>query len=325
MESQTLFLILGVVAAFGVAWYVYQEQQARLLRTRVVELPGCLRFEANGFFVEMQQSAKQIKVHAEACQLARTPLAGGAQKMQHGPLDATLPAAGLQIDVARGSVKAEGQSAPVPTGFCTITFTASDELTNTVNKRTGGHVSVLTIDQVPVPVAAGFQSFANRVDIWAEKITTRLQQDHAEEVRKEEEAAKAALAKQLAAQGDGEPVDMAVQIEMWRKAAGFSGSFSDVSTDDKGRVVWFIDFCDDGRITLHANKRTIHTTLRGATITALGAELEIGVRDDYWTEDDPVLAKFLVLQGLPPDERRAWRDRLEKTRDTLDSRVDRGY
>ena len=318
MESQTLILIVGAAVALGLVWFVYQEQQARLLRTRMVDLPGCLRFEAYDFYAEMQQSVNQVKVHAERCQWERTALAGGLKQTQAGPLDALLPAAGLQIEVVRLTMKAQGQAAPLPTGFCTVTFMASDALTNAINKVSGGYASVLTLDQVPEPVAVSFQSFANRVNVWADKITHRLEQDRAEQVRKEQEAAQAALEKQRLAEGGGKSPDagevghhdLAGQIEQWRKTAGFSGNFSDVSTDAQGCVVWFIDFCNDGRLTLHANKRTVHTTLRGATFATLGAELEIGVRDDYWTEEDPTLSKFRVLQGLPPDERRAWKDRL---------------
>ena len=72
-----------------------------------------------------------------------------------------------------------------------------------------------------------------------------------------------------------------------------------------------------GRITLHANNRTIHTTLAGASIASLGGELEVGVRDDYWSEDEPELRTFRILKGLPPDERRAWKERMEILRDNL--------
>lgn len=330
MENQTLILILSVAAALGLAWFVYLELQARLLRTRVVDSSGELRFEAHDFLVERLQAARQIKVHAEFGQLTSARLAGGASQVQQGQLDAVLPAVGLQIEVTRASANAEGgaESTPNSNMSWTITFTASDALTNAANKLPGGYASVLTIDRVPEPVAISFQLFANRLNIWAEKITSRLQQDNAEQQQKEQ-AAKAELDKQLLVEGEAaaesDHEDLAGQILKWRKAAGFSGEFSDVSTDAKGRVIWFIDLSADGRITLHANKRTACASLRGASIATLGAELEIGVRDEYWTEEDPRLSRFLVLQGLPPDERRAWKDRLEKARDALDSKVDRGY
>lgn len=43
MDSQTLTVIICLAAALAIGWLVYQEQLARPLRTRVVELPGCLR------------------------------------------------------------------------------------------------------------------------------------------------------------------------------------------------------------------------------------------------------------------------------------------
>jgi hypothetical protein len=46
-------------------------------------------------------------------------------------------------------------------------------------------------------------------------------------------------------------------------------------------------------------------------VTALTGELEIGVRDDYWTEDDPQLLKFRILAGSTPENRLAWKERLE--------------
>jgi hypothetical protein len=65
--------------------------------------------------------------------------------------------------------------------------------------------------------------------------------------------------------------------------------------------------------------------LRGAKIVSLGSELEVSVRDDYWTEEEPTLSRFQILQGIPPNERRTWKDRLERARDAFDGKADRGY
>lgn len=333
MDSQTLTVILCLAAALAIGWLVYQEQLARPLRTRVLELPGCLRFEARTFQVEMQQAAKLVKVHTENGDLSQTALAGGAKKVLSGPLDLRFAAAGLRIEVQRDLVAVPGDASAAASGHCTITFTASDALAHAVNKLPGGHESVLRISQVPGPVAKDFQSMANRVNLWAEKITARLEQDHLEQLRIEEELAKAESEKQLLAEKAANEADAAEelhddftsQIAKWRENAGFSGAFSEVSTNDQGKIIWFLDLAKDGRITLHANKRTVHTTLRGAKITALGGELEIAVRDDYWTEEDPTLSRFLVLKGIPPNERRTWQDRLERARDAFDGKADRGY
>jgi hypothetical protein len=333
MDSQTLTVIICLAAALAIGWLVYQEQLARPLRTRVVELPGCLRFEAQSFQVEMQQASKQIKVHAENGDLSQTALAGGSKQVQAGALDVNFAAAGLQIEVVRELFTTPGHAAPMGTGYCTINFTASDALAHAVKKLPGGYESTLRISQVPEPVAKDFQSMANRVNLWAEKITRRLEQDRQEQIRNEEELAKAELEKQLAAEkaakdpgaAEEHHDDFTSQIAHWRETAGFSGAFSEVSTNDQGKVVWFIDLTNDGRITLHANKRTVHTTLRGAKIVSLGSELEVSVRDDYWTEEEPTLSRFQILQGIPPNERRTWKDRLERARDAFDGKADRGY
>ena len=94
MDSQTLTVILCLAAALAIGWLVYQEQLARPLRTRVLELPGCLRFEARTFQVEMQQAAKLVKVHTENGDLSQTALADGAKKVLSGPLDLSFAAAG---------------------------------------------------------------------------------------------------------------------------------------------------------------------------------------------------------------------------------------
>ena len=90
-------------------------------------------------------------------------------------------------------------------------------------------------------------------------------------------------------------------------------------TDPKGRVVWFVDLAGDGRITLHADKHTVHTTLRGASVEAILGELEVGVRDAHWTENDTELRTFRILRGRSAEERRAWRERMEIMRNSLNA------
>ena len=83
-------------------------------------------------------------------------------------------------------------------------------------------------------------------------------------------------------------------------------------------MVWFIDLAKDGRITLHADNRTIHTTLLGASITSSSGVLEIGVRDAYWSEENPSMRVFTIFKGLPSDQRRAWKERLDLLRNNLE-------
>jgi hypothetical protein len=114
---------------------------------------------------------------------------------------------------------------------------------------------------------------------------------------------------------DLEPV---AQIAHWRQVAGFSGN-SEVGYAENGKIDWFIDLDPRGRITLHADRRTIHTTLLGATVSSLAGELEVGVRDDYWSEAEPELKSFRLFKGAHSDVRRAWKERLEILCDKLRS------
>ena len=323
MDSLILLLVLGVLAALGVAFYLYMDHQARVLRTRVFDIPGGLRFESHGFSMEVQSKTKQLVIHARAGHLTQTPLAGGEDVVKTGALDVSVPAAGLQIEVGHG------QGPTQPAGHRAITVNASDALTHAAEKLSGGHRSVVKLGGVPEPVILSFNSFVKRVHIWVEKVELRLERDRVERLRKEDEVLQAAEQEQLLAEARANlPTEDAlteqdrealatVQIAQWRKTAGFTGANSEVNIDDEGRVAWFVDLGNDGRITLHADKRTIHTTLLGAEIATLGGELEIGVRDDYWTEDEPGLRVFRIFKGLPPNERRAWKERLEILRDSL--------
>ena len=72
-----------------------------------------------------------------------------------------------------------------------------------------------------------------------------------------------------------------------------------------------IDLHPSGKVILHAEKRTFHGSLKGASVNGFGTELEVAVRDDYWTEDDPRLVAFRILNGSKPEARRAWKERLD--------------
>jgi hypothetical protein len=330
MDNFVMWVLAGA-ATLGVAVYLYLDYQAKSLRTRVVEIPGGLRFEAWGFSVEMHRAAQQVKLQSNNGQLTRTPREGGEPEVQNGPLELTLPAAGLQIEVVRKSVKVESQEEPLSMGHCTITVRGPDA--SQPDHAPGlTHTEVLKIPRVPESVGQSFQQFASRVRVWVEKTENRMERDRKEQLRKEQDAAQAAAQEALLAEARANQApdtvlteaDVAAladaQVAQWRKAAGFTGTASEISVGPDGRVVWFIDLANDGHVTLHADKRTIHTTLKGASIDPLGGELDIGVRDDYWSEDDPSLKFFRIFKGLPLDKRRAWKEKLELVRNSLNAR-----
>jgi hypothetical protein len=331
MDAQSLLLISGALLVIAVCGFMLFELRARTLRTRVIDVPGTLRFEAHTFSIEVKLTAKQIGVHANKGHLTRRPLAGGPDEVQQGPLDVTLPAPGLTMAVKPpDTTPREGQDRPRATGLYSITVRASDGLINAAQNLPGGYETTLEISNIPEPVAKSLGNFSNRVQIWADKMEHRLKADLAELAQKEEDAARiekeaTLLAQSAAAAGPQNGEELANdQVARWRKMAGFRGAHSEVSIAADGRVHWFVDLADDGRITLHANNRTIHTTLLGASFLSDKLDLQILVRDDYWTEEDRVMTSFRLFDGLPPDGRRAWKERLETARNKLDKATNLG-
>ncbi len=331
MGNEVWMGIVAATLALGGSVYGYLEWQARIMRTRIFDVPGGLRFEGFDFSMEMQRATQQFTVHAKRGQLTRTPVGEGEPMVQKAPLDLTLPAVGLRIEVRRVPLKSPAPDGPQFTGYCTVVV-RGPEAPAPAGALAQASREVLTIDKVPEPVALQFQQFAGRVRAWVDKVERRIDKEHKEALRQEQDAAQAAAQEAILAQvavekaPDG-TLDEAgrkaladAQIAQWRKSAGFTGNSSEVLVDADGRVVWFIDLCEDGRITLHANKRTIHTTLQGASIAPLGGELDIGVRDDYWTEEEPELRFFRLFKGLSMDARRAWKEKIDMVRMSLEGR-----
>jgi hypothetical protein len=310
-----------VLAVLG--FFAYVEYQARLLKTHSGPIPGGLRFEANGWSVEVQRSNQQLRVKTRRGHYTRQPLEGGEEKVQQGPLTAVLPAPGLLIEVAQSVHEGDGEETGKATGLCTVVFRASDEAAFAMAEKPGGERYLLRLEQVPAPVAAKFHQFAGQIRLWVDKLDRNLaQQMQLRAQRAEAEAAAqaraAARAQKAAEQPAVDDSDPEAQIAYWRKLAGFSG-ISEVGYNQKGKIEWFIDLDKRGRITLHADGRTIHTNLLGATVATLGGELEVCVRDDYWSEAEPELKQFRILKGAHSDVRRAWKERLEILCDKLRS------
>jgi len=312
-----LWWAIAVAAVVGACVYGFMEYQAYLLRTRVDGVPGGLRFTSLGFTVQASYGKRELEVRTKTGEYTRQPLPSGDPSVEMGSLAAIMPAAGLQMQVFRIVVK-NGEE-PKETGYSSIVFNGSDEMNMKAQGKLGTIRSVLRIDQVPASIAADFQRFANGLNNWIGKVEGGLAADIAAQRRAAEEKAKAEAAAAAPPKEDlsvpltDEERDarVAAQIAGWREAAGFKGSTSEVNFDARGHVIWFIDLDQRGRITLHSSKRTVFTTLKGAKVTALSGELELSVRDEYWTEDDSELPTFRVLLGVSPEVRQAWKERLE--------------
>jgi hypothetical protein len=314
-----LWWALGAASVLGAAVYLFMEYQAYLLRTSVTSVPGGLRFTAQGFTVESRHAAKEIKVIARNGVYARQALPDGDEEQQRGNLELSLSAIGLEIEVSRISVKDGEDGDAAPTGFSRIVLSASDEKMRKTQGKAASERSQLKLDNIPDSIATDFQQFANGLRAWIDKVEQQLEAQIAAQRKREQEAAAAALVLQIDPKEDTSiPLSeakreerAAAQIEKWRAAAGFRGTSTEVSFDARGQIVWAIDLNPAGRVILHANKRTFYGSLIGASVVGIGTELEISVRDDYWTEEDPRLIAFRVLGGTAPENRRAWKERLD--------------
>lgn len=316
-----LWWTLGGTTVVGVAVYMFMEYQAYLLRTKVINIPGGLRFVAQGFAVEVRHAAKEILVLAKDGKYTRQTVPEGDEQVRSGALNETLAAPGLRIEVARVSVKDGPDGEAVPTGLSRIVFRASDEPLRQAQGKQATEHAELRLDNVPDMIALDFQQFANGVRAWVAKVEHKLVAELVAQRQREEEAeAAAAKAASLAAapvedtsvpQTDEERKARAnAQLDKWRQAAGFSGTSTEMHFDDMGRIVWLIDLDQSGRVILHAANRTFHGSLKGASVVGMGTELEIAVRDEYWSEGDPPVA-FRLMAGIAPDIRRAWKERVE--------------
>lgn len=315
-----LWWALGGAAVLGACFYLYVEYQAYLLRTSVTSVPGGLRFVAQGLTVESRHASKEIKITAKSGRYVRKLLAGGDEEVQTGALDVTLSAIGLQIEVARISVKDPDGGAAKATGFSRIVFAATDLPLQKAMGRSGGYRSELRLDHVPDAIATQFQQFANGLRAWIAKVEQQLAAQVAEQRKREQdEAALAAMPPEDPEEDTSTPLTDAErqaraneQLEKWRAMAGFKGTSTEMHFDERGRMIWLIDLHPGGNVILHADKRTFHGSLKGATANGFGSQLEVAVRDDYWTEDDPHLVAFRILDGSKPDARRAWKERLDQ-------------
>lgn len=289
---------------------VMLELHRRSLRTQIYQLPGGLRFEAQRFSVQIQRKQQEVRVRCGRG-ILRAPGAGAAPgPAQAGPLECTFAAIGIAVEVRGSEPLKPAESRSPKAGPFDVIIRSADG-------------TQLTIEQVNGTVAASFKYFYLQVRHWIDKLEQRVERERIERLRSEEEAEQARqhadfMAQLVASQSPNETPSAAecaaraeAQIAHWRQAAGFQGLHSLQQTDANGMVVWFIDLAADGRITLHAQNRILHSSLRGASIASGNGELEVGVRDAYWSEQNPELRLFPVLKGRSAEERRAWKERLE--------------
>lgn len=306
-------ILLAIAVALGFALDLHRRMQ----RTRILQLPGGLRFEAYHFSVQIQRREQEVRARCARAVLALPGATVSLEAPQAERVEHTFAAVGFSVALRERNKQMPGLTEAAPKGDVDIVLQGADG-------------TLLTIERVSRSVAVSFQYFYLQVRHWIDKLEQRLERERVARLRSEEEGAQAqrdadVLAQLLDGRAPNAPLTAqeceamaAAQIAQWRSAAGFEGQHSLHQVDATGRVLWFVDLAADGRITLHADKRTLHTTLRGASITVVLGELEVGVRDAHWTEDEPELRVFRVLKGRSAEERRAWKERMELMRRSLD-------
>ena len=317
--SGTFISTVLVLAAVAVAViYGYMEYQVRMLRTTATRLAGGLLFTSKFLTVGTRNASQEVVVNAPMARHAVEVAAADLARMSRQELAVVLPALGLQCEVKADIRTKAGGAAD----RCTITFTASNAAKLEALGLPATPAAVVVIDNVPWPVAHAFQRFSTQMDLWIERAEHRLHLARAAEKRKQEAAQAAALraaSKGVQRQEDyGYPASDEVcrtridkQIAALRATAGFKGSSSEFKADPGGKLLWFVDLDPTGRVILQSGNRSFHGSLKGAKITALTSELEVGVRDALWADDEPMLSNFNILAGAKPEIRVAWKERLE--------------
>lgn len=311
-----IVITLSVLGALVLLGSVLLEMHRRSVHTRMFQVPGGLRFEAQNFSMQVQRKEQEVRVTCVRGLLTSPAAAATPEVAQAAGAECTFAALGFAVEVRDRAQHNAAAAKPIGTGYYDLVLRGADG-------------TQLIIENVNSTVAASFNRFFQQVRHWIDKLEQRVERERVARLRGEEESAQAKqdadlLAQLVAHQVPNQaltPADLevmaAAQIAQWRKAAGFTGLHCLHQTDPQGQVLWFMDAAADGRITLHADKRTLHTTLRGASIASSNGELEVGVRDAYWTESDADLRMFRLMKGRNADERRAWKERLEIIRKSM--------
>ena len=320
-------LVLAAVAAALI--YGYMEYQVRMLRTTATKLASGLLFTSKFLTVGTRNASQEVILNAPMGLHGVEVTAADLARLPRKELAVVLPAVGLVCDVKVSSSNKAGAAAD----RCSITFTSADAAKLESLGLPVAPIAVAVIEDVPLPVARAFQSFASQMALWIERVEHRVHLDReAEQRKKDEEAAAQAAAEATAVRAAekaagkaasskddyGYPVSDEVrqerinkQIAALRATAGFKGNSSEFGADQGGKLQWFVDLDPAGRVIVLSGNRSFYGSLKGAKITTLTGELELGVRDALWTDEDPMLSNFNILAGSKPEIRLAWKERLE--------------
>lgn len=315
-------LVLAVLAL--VVIYGAMEYQVRMLRTTSTRLDGGILFTSRYLTVGSRLASQEVFINAPSGRYAVEASAADLARLPKKAIAVVFPAVGLVCTV---SPQAAAQPGAKASGRCTVTYTSSDAAKRVALGLKALPAEVVVIEGVPLPVAQAFQKFAVQLGLWVERVEHRIALEReAEQRQRDEAAAQAAVAaalQGLAPAGSGKesyslPVSpqerqarMDRQIAVLRQQAGFKGSSAEAGADPAGKLQWYVELDPTGQVILQSGTRTFHGSLKGAKVVNLATELELGVRDALWTEQDSALSNFYILSGAKSEVRLAWKERLD--------------
>ena len=154
-------MIFGMVAVLGFVW---TEMHKRALRTRVLQIPGGLRFEAQDFSVQILRKEQEVQVRCKRGVLT-PPAQGDAQEVIASEPESTNAATGTSSAAAH-AFAAIGFSLGLreSPGYVDIVMRGADD-------------TQLVIAHVNATVAASFELFYLQVRLWIDKLEQRAQRE----------------------------------------------------------------------------------------------------------------------------------------------------
>ncbi|OYV01634.1 MAG: hypothetical protein CFE45_03955 [Burkholderiales bacterium PBB5] len=193
-----IWTVLGIAGVAAALMYGYMEYQVRMLRTTATKQNTGLLFTSRFLTVGTRTASQEVVVNAPVGRYAADESAADVRRLPRREVAVVLPALGLVCQVKpQVAGNASHASAVKPVADrCTIRFQTADAAKQEALGLPAAPVSVVVIEDVPLPVARNFQSFASQVGLWVERSEQRLRLEReAEQKRVEEEAqAEAAMA-----------------------------------------------------------------------------------------------------------------------------------
>jgi len=308
-----LTVVLAVLALLG-----FEVWRHMAFRTDIVTKPNGLCFKCARFSVDVDYAEKTISVRTSNGVFQSLGNSPTEDSEGHGSVAMMFPAAGFAAQIGKTFVRgdAEGNQflAGMETGFSTISFISVKFPPAAEGELPHRERTIIQVKGVPNDVAVEFGHFHAGIDVWLGKLEQRLLKEHYAQIeiktkaereqRRAEELAKNTLTEEQRL------AKAQAQLDGWRKQADFSGDYTEMSCDHRGRITWLIDATKEGYGIIHSGGRTFMGKLTGARVRMLPDQIEVAVRGEDWDQMRDNLTRFRILAGTPKEKHIEWRDRL---------------